>query len=70
MVRIPGGAFRTGSNDHYPEAPVHRVTMDGLCIDRTPVTNRQFKVMRQAEKPDAAGQYVTGHRRTLHALSP
>jgi formylglycine-generating enzyme len=36
MVRNPGGTFRMGSNDHYPEeAPVHRVT-----VDRTPVTNR------------------------------
>ena len=30
MVRIPGGTFRMGSDDHYPEeAPVHRVTVDG-----------------------------------------
>jgi formylglycine-generating enzyme required for sulfatase activity len=44
MVRIPGGFFRMGSNDHYPEeAPIHRVTVDGFWIDRTPVTNRQFK---------------------------
>ena len=33
-----------GSDKHYPkEAPVHRVTVDGFFIDRTPVTNRQFK---------------------------
>jgi formylglycine-generating enzyme required for sulfatase activity len=44
MVWIPGGTFRMGSNDHYPEeAPVHRVQVDGFWIDRTPVTNRQFK---------------------------
>jgi formylglycine-generating enzyme len=44
MVWIPVGTFRMGSNDHYPEeAPVHRVTVDGFRIDRTPVTNRQFK---------------------------
>ena len=44
MVWIPGGTFRMGSNDHYPEeAPVHRVSVDGFWIDRTPVTNRQFK---------------------------
>lgn len=36
MVWIPGGTFRMGSNDHYPqEAPVHRVTVDGFWIDRT-----------------------------------
>jgi formylglycine-generating enzyme required for sulfatase activity len=44
MVLIPGGTFRMGSNDHYPEErPVHRVTVDDFWIDRTPVTNRQFK---------------------------
>jgi formylglycine-generating enzyme len=44
MLRIPGGAFRMGSDRHYPEeAPAHRVTVDEFFIDRTPVTNRQFK---------------------------
>jgi formylglycine-generating enzyme len=44
MIRIPGGTFRMGSDRHYPEeAPVHRVTIDGFRIDRTPVTNRQFR---------------------------
>jgi formylglycine-generating enzyme required for sulfatase activity len=43
MVRIPGGAFRMGSDQHYPEeAPTHHVTVDGFWIDRTPVTNREF----------------------------
>src|SRR5579871_5423584 len=44
MIRVPGGTFRMGSDKHYPEeAPVHRVTVDGFWIDRTPVTNRQFR---------------------------
>ncbi len=44
MVWIPGGTFRMGSDDHYrEEAPAHRVTVSGFWIDRTPVTNRQFK---------------------------
>ena len=44
MVWISGGTFRMGSDKHYPEeAPVHRVTVDGFWIDRTPVTNRQFR---------------------------
>src|SRR5690348_5123902 len=44
MVRIPGGTFRMGSDRHYAEeAPAHRVTVSEFFIDRTPVTNRQFK---------------------------
>ncbi len=49
MIRIPGGTFRMGSDRHYPEeAPVHRVTVDGFLIDRTPVTNRQFRDFARA----------------------
>ena len=44
MVHIPGGTFRMGSNEHYPEeAPVHRATVGPFWIDRTPVTNAQFR---------------------------
>ena len=44
MIFIPGGTFRMGSDSHYPEeAPAHRVTVGGFWIDRTPVTNRQFR---------------------------
>jgi sulfatase modifying factor 1 len=49
MVWIDGGTFRMGSDDHYPEeAPAHRVSVDGFWIDRTPVTNRQFKAFVKA----------------------
>jgi len=44
MVRIPGGTFRMGSDKHYPEeAPSHRVTVSDFWMDRTPVTNRDFR---------------------------
>jgi formylglycine-generating enzyme required for sulfatase activity len=44
MAFVEGGTFAMGSNLHYPEeAPVHRVTVDGFWIDRTPVTNRAFR---------------------------
>jgi formylglycine-generating enzyme required for sulfatase activity len=44
MVWIPGGAFRMGSDQHYPEeAPAHSVHVSGFWIDRTPVTNREFR---------------------------
>ena len=60
MILIPGGTFRMGSDKHYPEeAPVHRVTVDGFWIDRTPVTNRQFKDFVRA----------TGHK-TLAEIPP
>jgi hypothetical protein len=49
MVWIPGCTFRMGSNRHYPEeAPVHRVTVDGFWMDRTPVTNREFRAFVEA----------------------
>lgn len=49
MVHITGGTFRMGSDKHYPEeAPVHRVIVDSFWIDRTPVTNRQFKAFVKA----------------------
>ena len=60
MAWIPGGTFHMGSDRHYPEeAPVHRVAVDGFWIDRTPVTNRQFKAFIKA----------TGHR-TLAEIVP
>ncbi|MDA9537643.1 hypothetical protein ACM41_16010 [Bradyrhizobium sp. CCBAU 21362] len=44
MLYVPGGTFRMGSDRHYPEeAPAHLVTVDGFWMDRTPVTNRQFR---------------------------
>ena len=44
MVWVQGRIFRMGSNSHYPEeAPVHRVKVDGFWMDRTPVTNGDFR---------------------------
>jgi formylglycine-generating enzyme len=41
---IPGGTFRMGSDRHYPEeAPARHVAVADFWIDRTPVTNRQFR---------------------------
>ena len=54
MVQIAGGTFLMGSDQHYPdEAPAHPVRVDAFWIDRTPVTNRQFRTF-----VDATG-YVT-----------
>jgi formylglycine-generating enzyme required for sulfatase activity len=43
MVWVPGGTYRMGSDEHYPEeAPAHRVTVDGFWMDRYPVSNQRF----------------------------
>ena len=42
MVRVPGGTFRMGSGEHYPEeAPARQVEV-GLWVSRTTVTNAAF----------------------------
>jgi sulfatase modifying factor 1 len=44
MVKLPGGTFQMGSDQHYAEeAPAHRVTVAPFWIDRMPVTNRDFR---------------------------
>jgi len=43
MARIPGGTFRMGSEEFYPEErPVHEVAVSGFWMDRYAVTNEQF----------------------------
>jgi formylglycine-generating enzyme len=49
MVWIPGGTFGMGSDHHYAEeGPSHRAAVEGFWIERTPVTNRQFKAFFNA----------------------
>jgi formylglycine-generating enzyme required for sulfatase activity len=43
MLWVPGGTFRMGSEDFYPEErPVHEVSVDGFWMDPCVVTNEQF----------------------------
>jgi len=43
MIWIPGGTFRMGSEDFYPEErPIRDVKVDGFWIDRHVVTNSDF----------------------------
>jgi formylglycine-generating enzyme len=43
MVHVPGGRFRMGSAEFYPEeAPVRELDMGAFTIDRGPVTVGQF----------------------------
>lgn len=77
MAWIPGGTFVMGSDDHYPEErPTHRVTVDGFWIDRTPVTNRQFRTFARAtnhvtvaEIPPDPAQYPGALPHMLYAGS-
>lgn len=49
MVTIPGGEFRMGSDEHYPEeTPVHRVRVDPFSIDSFAVTNARFAAFVEA----------------------
>lgn len=61
MIWIPGGTFRMGSENFYPEErPVHEVTVDGFWMDCYLVTNEQF-----ARFVEATG-YVTLAERPLN----
>src|SRR5579862_2254767 len=43
MVWIPGGTFWMGS-EQFPDAkPIHRAFVNGFWMDRTEVTNAQFR---------------------------
>ena len=43
-VPVPGGTFRMGSDDYYPEeAPVRDATVGDLLVDEHPVTNAAFR---------------------------
>src|SRR5690349_867680 len=44
MVRVPGGRFRMGSPDFYPEEkPVVDAEVGDLWVDEHPVTNAEFR---------------------------
>lgn len=51
MAWIPGGVFTMGTDDkdaHPAEQPAHKVRVDGFWIDRTEVTNAQFRKFIEA----------------------
>ena len=51
MTWVPGGTFRMGSEDFYPEeAPVHEVTVDGFWMDSHLVTAAEFRRFVRATK--------------------
>jgi formylglycine-generating enzyme required for sulfatase activity len=49
MAWIPGGEFRMGSDDFYPEErPVRLAEVAGFWMDARPVTNAEFRRFAQA----------------------
>lgn len=59
MLHVPAGSFLMGAEDGEPEAdrdefPQHRVSLDAFWIDRTEVTNAQFRLF-----VDASGYKTT-----------
>ncbi len=66
MVWVPGGCYAMGSVAFYPEeGPVHTARVDGLWVDRHPVTNKAF-----AEFVTASGYVTTAERPLDPALFP
>ncbi len=69
MVWIPGGSFRMGSEDFYPEErPVHEVTVDGFWMDDHTVTVAEFRrfihatgYVTVAERPLDRSEYPDAH---------
>ena len=78
MTLIPGGTFRMGANDHYPdELAVEAVTVDSFCMDKYEITNAQFAQFVKetgyvtiAERPIPKDQYpdLTDEQRSPGSL--
>ncbi|HEU4974099.1 MAG TPA: formylglycine-generating enzyme family protein [Baekduia sp.] len=77
MVRLGGGCFAMGSDEHYAEeAPAHPVVVGVFSIDRDPVTNDQFAAfvadtgyVTVAERPLDPAQFPGAPRENLVAGS-
>ena len=66
LVELPGGSFRMGSTQFYPEeAPAHTATVTALAVERHPVTNAQF-----AEFVGATGYLTVAEQALDPALYP
>jgi sulfatase modifying factor 1 len=66
MAWIPGGAFRMGSDEFYPEErPVHPVSVDGFWMSTHEVTVAEF-----AAFVDATGYVTTAERPLDEAAYP
>ena len=64
MHWIPGGTFRMGDDNAYPEeAPAHKVAVSGFWIDEYPVTNTNFAAFVAATGYRTIAQRPRGIRR-------
>ncbi|WP_217270708.1 formylglycine-generating enzyme family protein [Kroppenstedtia pulmonis] len=55
MILIPAGEFMRGSKHSPDEQPIRQVKMSAFAIDRTPVTNKEFRMFMEDggyENPD------------------
>lgn len=77
LVEIPGGRYRVGSDDHYPEErPERAVAIASFRIERTPVTNDAFAafvaatgyvtVAERADPPGSAAFVMSDRPVDLH----
>jgi formylglycine-generating enzyme required for sulfatase activity len=65
-IELPGGSFRMGADDGYPEeGPSRQVKVGAFAIDRHEVTNRRF-----AEFVDATAYVTVAEREPDPALHP
>ncbi len=66
LVELPGGSFRMGSTQFYPEeVPAHTATVAAIAVERHPVTNARF-----AEFVDATGYLTVAEQSIDPALYP
>jgi formylglycine-generating enzyme required for sulfatase activity len=62
MAWIPSGSFMMGSdNGNSDEKPVHRVELEGFCLDITPVTVDAYARCRGCSTP-GSGEFCTWRR--------
>jgi formylglycine-generating enzyme required for sulfatase activity len=50
MLKIKGGAFRMGSNEHDREKPIHEVVLNDFYIGKYPVTVEEYLAFCEATK--------------------
>ncbi|HEY9258923.1 formylglycine-generating enzyme family protein, partial [Chitinophaga sp.] len=63
MIWLSGGEFMMGTDEkeaYEAEKPAHRVKVDGFWIDKTEVTNEEFKAF-----VDATGYITVAERKPL-----